>query len=121
MPIILSVPKLALGVIGYWSGSVETIPSGWSLCDGTNGTPDLRDKFVIGSGWAFVPGDTGGSSLHTHAFTANLHSHTIAPGTGLLTGLGHETHVSSVAESGTTDQSDITPPFYSLLYLMYTG
>ena len=32
-----------------WSGSIASIPSGWALCNGTNGTPDLRNKFVIGS------------------------------------------------------------------------
>ena len=37
------------GMIVMWSGTVATIPSGWLLCDGTNSTPDLRDKFVIGA------------------------------------------------------------------------
>jgi microcystin-dependent protein len=36
------------GIIVMWSGS--NIPSGWALCDGTNGTPDLRGRFVLGSG-----------------------------------------------------------------------
>lgn len=37
------------GVITMWSGTIATIPSGWYLCNGSNGTPDLRDKFVIGA------------------------------------------------------------------------
>lgn len=37
------------GVIVMWSGTVATIPSGWLICDGTNSTPDLRDRFVIGA------------------------------------------------------------------------
>ena len=37
------------GMISMWSGVAETIPQGWALCDGTNGTPDLRDKFVLGA------------------------------------------------------------------------
>src|SRR5262245_14075787 len=40
---------LPSGVIVMWSGTIATIPSGWFLCDGTNGTPDLRDKFVVGA------------------------------------------------------------------------
>jgi len=40
------VPK---GSIIMWSGSIASIPSGWVLCDGTNGTPDLRDRFVVGA------------------------------------------------------------------------
>ena len=43
---IESIPK---GLISMWSGSIASIPSGWALCNGTNGTPDLRNKFVIGS------------------------------------------------------------------------
>ena len=37
------------GVI-MWSGAILAIPTGWALCDGTNGTPDLRNKFIIGAG-----------------------------------------------------------------------
>jgi microcystin-dependent protein len=36
-------------IIVAWSGSIETIPEGWIICDGTNGTPDLRDRFIIGA------------------------------------------------------------------------
>ena len=35
------------GIICMWSGTIATIPSGWNLCDGSNGTPDLRDKFIV--------------------------------------------------------------------------
>ncbi|MDP2940695.1 MAG: hypothetical protein Q8N85_00350 [Candidatus Omnitrophota bacterium] len=42
----LSIPA---GVIVMWSGRIAKIPSGWHLCDGTNGTPDLRDRFVVGA------------------------------------------------------------------------
>ena len=35
-------------MIVAWSGSITTIPSGWGLCDGTRGTPDLRGRFVLG-------------------------------------------------------------------------
>lgn len=37
------------GIISLWSGTIASIPSGWYLCNGSNGTPDLRDKFVIGA------------------------------------------------------------------------
>jgi hypothetical protein len=37
------------GIITMWSGSIATIPSGWLLCDGTNSTPDLRDRFIVGA------------------------------------------------------------------------
>jgi microcystin-dependent protein len=38
------------GIIQMWSGTISTIPSGWSLCNGSNGTPDLRNRFIVGAG-----------------------------------------------------------------------
>jgi hypothetical protein len=64
------------GGIIMWSGSVATIPAGWLLCNGANGTPDLRNRFVLGAGSSYVPGATGGSS--THELTINelpYHNH----------------------------------------------
>lgn len=46
------------GIIVLWSGAIVDIPSGWHLCDGTQGTPDLRDMFVIGAGDTFAPDDS---------------------------------------------------------------
>jgi hypothetical protein len=40
---------LPYGTILMWSGTVANIPTGWQLCDGSNSTPDLRDKFIIGA------------------------------------------------------------------------
>ena len=37
------------GLVAMWSGAISHIPNGWVLCDGANGTPDLRDRFVIGA------------------------------------------------------------------------
>lgn len=46
-------------VIG-WVGSLITIPAGYLLCDGTNGTPDLRGRMLIGAGGTYALGQTGG-------------------------------------------------------------
>jgi len=51
------------GIIVMWAGSEETIPSGWKLCDGNNGTPDLRDRFVIGAGSAYSVDDTAPTNV----------------------------------------------------------
>jgi len=73
------------GVILMWSGSVASIPSGWLLCDGNNGTPDLRNRFIVGAGSTYTPGNTGGSAdaivvSHSHTFAGDPlgnHSHTL--------------------------------------------
>ena len=63
-----------------WSGTVASIPAGWQLCDGTNNTPDLRDRFIIGAGAGSNPGQTGGSQGHNHTATSangGAHNHTV--------------------------------------------
>jgi hypothetical protein len=63
-----------VGVIAMWSGSLDKLPPSWCLCDGTNGTPDLRDKFVVGAGGGYTVGAKGGS-IHQKLTEANLPSH----------------------------------------------
>lgn len=67
------------GTIVIYDGNISEIPSGWQLCDGTNGTPDLRGKFIMGSDEAGV---VGGSNEHSHSIeTASVpHIHTISSG-----------------------------------------
>jgi hypothetical protein len=64
------------GCIMIWSGSIITIPAGFVLCNGQNGTPDLRDKFVMGAGGTRPVGQTGGSFTGSFSTTTNGgHSH----------------------------------------------
>lgn len=53
------------GVIVMWSGAANAIPSGWLLCNGANGTPDLRNRFIVGAGSSYGVGATGGSETVT--------------------------------------------------------
>jgi microcystin-dependent protein len=62
------------GGIIMWSGAVSAIPTGWVLCNGSNSTPDLRDRFVVGAGSTYSVDDTGGSSTVTLT-EANLPAH----------------------------------------------
>ena len=66
-----SAPAIPSGGIILWSGSTGSVPSGWYLCDGTNGTPDLRNSFIVGAGNTYAVGATGGTAdaivvSHTH-------------------------------------------------------
>ncbi len=65
------------GVIVMWSGSIDAIPAGWVLCDGRNGTPDLRNRFVLGVGAAEYLGSAGGSGSHKHL--VRDHKHQVKP------------------------------------------
>ena len=68
------------GMIILWYGNTNNIPSGFVLCDGSNSTPNLTDRFVVGAGAAYSPGATGGESTKLLG-TANLPSHTHTSGT----------------------------------------
>ena len=69
---IVSIPS---GLISMWSGSAAAIPSGWNLCDGTNGTPNLVGKFIKAASTA---GGTGGSNTHSHSHTLSAGAHTLS-------------------------------------------
>ena len=67
-----SIPS---GVICMWSGQSSNIPSGWALCNGQNGTPNLQDRFIVGAGNQYSVGATGGSATRTLS-TSNMPAHT---------------------------------------------
>lgn len=111
---------LPAGVIMIWSGSSGAIPSGWLLCNGASGTPDLRDKFVVGAGSTYAVGATGGSAnatlvshSHTititdpgHTHTANVtdptHTHSLPGGTSSGGTIQTQLGVNSTASNGTS-------------------
>jgi hypothetical protein len=55
-----AVTPIPAGSIIMWSGSIGAIPTGYYLCDGQNGTPNLKDRFVVGAGNTYAVGNTGG-------------------------------------------------------------
>ena len=77
--------------IAIWSGTILSIPANWNLCDGTSGTPDLRDKFIRGAPAATEAGGTGGATNHNHTEqAAGAHTHTSSS-------TGAHTHTTSSA------------------------
>ena len=77
---IVSIPS---GLIAMWSGTNANIPTGWNLCDGSNGTPDLTNRFVMGRAGGSNSGAASGANTVTLAET-NLpsHTHSISMDTG---------------------------------------
>jgi len=140
-----SAPAIPSGGIIIWSGSTGSIPATWFLCDGTNGTPDLRDRFIVGAGNTYAVNSTGGSAnaivvSHTHTATVTDpgHTHTIdynddytnngiqqggnpgpiLPGTGAAVN-SNTTGISVTnASTGVSGTNANLPPYYALAYIM---
>ena len=98
------------GMIMLWSGSSATIPTGWLLCDGSNSTPDLRNRFVVGATSTYAVGATGGSAdaivvshTHTATVTDSGHTHSISRRMGFTNNAGE---ASSFAGAGYVSGSD---------------
>jgi len=89
-----------IGGIILWSGSVAAIPANWAICDGTNATPNLMDRFVVGAGSAYAVAATGGAATVTLDTTQiPAHSHTAD---GDLTAASAGDHTHTVIDAGHT-------------------
>ena len=139
-----SIPS---GCIIVWSGAVGAVPAGYYLCNGLNGTPDLRNSFVLGAGSTYSVGQTGGSTdavivSHTHTATSvvtdpgHAHKYTIptasssttsafTANTGTSVNTGDTTSVTTGITVATTNSTTGVsgtnanmPPYYALCYIM---
>lgn len=106
------------GIIYGWTGNPLYLPDGFVICDGTNGTPDLRDRFIVGALNTYGVGEKNGVTVHVHSFTSDLHAHFLEAGTNIAAGATIDNNFTPTNIQGTTDQSDLTPPFYALCFLM---
>lgn len=80
----ISVPK---GSIIPWYGDKANIPDGFALCDGTKGTPDLRNRFIVGAGDAYKLANTGGeNTVKLNATQVGSHYHRFGYHSGNNTG-----------------------------------
>jgi hypothetical protein len=139
----ISESPFTTGMIMLWSGSIASIPSGWALCNGSNGTPDLRNRFIVGAGSTYAVGATGGSAdsivvSHTHTGTTNTtgeHAHAVGGsfiGSGInsnggyvfagsnvpTTSAGIHSHTLTIDSSGSSGTNANLPPYYALAYIM---
>lgn len=121
-----SVPA---GSIIPWYGNLANIPDGFALCDGKNGTPDLRDRFLVGAGNAYKLGDIGGENKHQLTIDEMpKHEHVIYSGYygsniysiscdgSSYGGTFKDKHLTQ--PSGGNQPHENRPPYYALYYIM---
>ena len=139
---------IPVGGIIMWSGSIGTIPTGWALCNGSNGTPNLQDRFIVGAGSGYSVAGTGGSAdatlvSHNHSGSAvavGNHAHGGAAQIGPVRTLGGQTsegniryvnlnsgntgdagshsHTLSINAEGSSATNANLPPYYALAFIM---
>jgi len=104
--------SIPAGLIAMWHGLLANIPTGWNLCDGTNGTPDLRSKFVKGAAAAANPGATGGATTHSHTdHPALVHSGAAVD--------AHSAHAGTAVADHAAKNTDAYSPPYANAYLWF--
>lgn len=115
-------PSLVLsgveGMIGYWPDAVGTIPTGWGLCDGSQGTPNLVDRFSLGSGDIYPVDDTGGITSHRHFLTTDGHDHTVVGPLLFDEGLSYDKDLSIEQMTADSSLNSHLSPYYGLLPIM---
>lgn len=142
-PNVTAIPS---GLIAMWSGAANAIPTGWVLCDGTNNTPDLRNRFIISAGSTYAVDAKGGATSrtissgvgattlttsqipsHTHTYVAKATYHRYgttsndndiyAPNNTTATTTGATGGSGSHTHSFSAAVS-ILPPYYALCFIM---
>jgi hypothetical protein len=135
--------NIPVGGIILWSGTIANIPANWHICDGTNGTPNLEDNFVVGAGNSYSVNATGGAANHSHLTPVLTVPALTFSGNTDAAGGANETQYAAVngccgnecstpnhshTYSGTTSTGSIAanttgaasslPPYYALAYIM---
>jgi len=139
---------IPVGGIIMWSGTIANIPTGWALCNGSNSTPDLRNKFVVSAGsdtgnyaWDsttgavtgnYAPGNTGGETAHQLTIAelaSHSHIHRTASGNGsgttpamrtLWANLADSSDINEIQNTGSDRYHENRPPYYALAFIMRT-
>lgn len=134
---------IPIGGIIMWSGSIASIPTGWALCTGSSGTPDLRERFIVGAGGdnptvsgtsGYAVGATGGENTvtlseaqmpaHSHTDTYNVTT-AVKSAISAIPGLFpvavdvDETPTSTTTNTvGSSSAHENRPPYYALAFIM---
>lgn len=126
-PLPMEAPIVPQGTITMWSGL--TIPDGWALCNGSNGTPDLRNRFIVGAGSDYEVGSTGGAREvtltvsqippHTHSFAQRAIVEDAEEDDGdNFTVNGNNRQTETTGSAGGGQPHENRPPYYALAFIM---
>lgn len=120
-----SIPS---GLICIWSGSSSNIPNGWTLCDGNNNTPDLRDRFVLGAGNSYAVGAADGEEEvtltvaqipnHNHNITLGYEARGGNASTRVYAPSGRNSSTETTQSVGDGQPHNNMPPYYALCFIM---
>ncbi|WP_075644724.1 hypothetical protein [Burkholderia humptydooensis] len=137
------VEELPINSIIMWHGATASVPDGWALCNGENGTPDLRDRFIVGAGGKYMPSNTGGSDFvslsveqmpsHNHGgrheiFSTEKYGDHLAragstwkggdDGRDVACFRGSDPAFINIQSEGNGQPHENRPPYYALLFIM---
>jgi len=109
-----------------WSGDITNVPDGWTLCDGTDGTPDLRNRFIAGAGDEYTVGQTGGEKEHqltesemaSHDHQYRKASATVSPETFGSFDVFKGNSDAQTGTAGGDEPHENRPRFYAMAYIM---
>jgi microcystin-dependent protein len=113
-------------------GSLSDIPRGWQLCDGSNGTPDLRNRFIVGAGSSYGLGNIGGEAAHRLTISEMPpHSHTTTityynenggnignPWGSGNAGSPEGNYIFTTGNAGGNQPHENRPPYFALYWIM---
>ena len=109
----------------------SSAPSGWAICNGQNGTPDLRDRFIVGTGSSYSLGNTGGANsvtlttaqMPSHKHTTSVDNTNLFPSSGQTSiGFGgagsYPATTFTMNNEGGGQSHENRPPYYALMFIM---
>lgn len=120
--------SLPIGSVIMWAGTLETIPTGWHLCNGEDGTIDLRGMFALGAGGTYNLGDEGGSEevtltveqmpSHNHPYNKPSTNPTLWITTGSSGSQYLPSSINTITGSkGSSQPHPNMPPYKALYYI----
>ncbi len=132
-----SIDIVPSGLIVAWYGNITNVPDGWNICDGTKGTPNLTNKFVVGTGngtglLSRKLNDTGGAEthkltinelpVHNHFYVSSISDSNVLTGISgggvdFAPGMSNPTTLTNTGETGGDVEHNNMPPYYVLIFI----